>query len=381
VKLARTAGRTAGKVVPAAEKAAIVAGRRVGRQDGSRSVAGARSRGRIKPREEALARRQVAQAAERVQRSLEEGGTARRSCGLPWPRRAAGDGAAEATPRRVSAGRFIRAAIALRSLGPAAHQEGFVVRVACFPRAAVSRRRQRPLSSPSPLRSSARGRSRDKAVVLSVTQGPRGGDWKREFNPFPATTPTPLAGHRRQSTSRCSCTSRANASYVPGSRTCRTSGVPTTSRSGSRSARASRGPTGQPFSGKDRRLHVRPDAALRRARPPQGVWRLTSPNVKSADAGSVEFTFKRAYTPGPARDRHAADRVSEHKWKDVAQPASFDDPSPVGTGPMSRRSATSRPTCTRSAATRSTGRRTSRPSSALARADLPHERRDHAAAL
>jgi peptide/nickel transport system substrate-binding protein len=55
--------------------------------------------------------------------------------------------------------------------------------------------------------------------------------------------------------------------------------------------------------------------------------------VEVQGAGGVEFTFKRVYTPGLA---HIGQQpiVPEHKWKDVAQPATFDDPNPVATGPF-----------------------------------------------
>lgn len=62
------------------------------------------------------------------------------------------------------------------------------------------------------------------------------------------------------------------------------------------------------------------------------VWQFLA-GVSAPDTQTVEFKLKRPYTPGVLYIGEQA-IVSEHKWKDVAQPASFDDPSPVGTGPF-----------------------------------------------
>jgi peptide/nickel transport system substrate-binding protein len=64
----------------------------------------------------------------------------------------------------------------------------------------------------------------------------------------------------------------------------------------------------------------------------QAVWSFLA-DLKTPDANTVEFAFKRAYTPGFLAVG-TQPIVAEHKWKDVAQPAAFDDPSPVGTGPF-----------------------------------------------
>lgn len=63
-----------------------------------------------------------------------------------------------------------------------------------------------------------------------------------------------------------------------------------------------------------------------------GVWQFLA-SVAAPDARTVEFTLKRPYTPGLLYIGERA-IVPEHKWKDVPQPAAFDDPSPVGTGPF-----------------------------------------------
>jgi peptide/nickel transport system substrate-binding protein len=62
------------------------------------------------------------------------------------------------------------------------------------------------------------------------------------------------------------------------------------------------------------------------------VWQFLA-GVSALDDRTVEFALKRPYTPGLLYVGEQA-IVAEHKWKDVAQPAEFDDPSPVGTGPF-----------------------------------------------
>jgi peptide/nickel transport system substrate-binding protein len=62
------------------------------------------------------------------------------------------------------------------------------------------------------------------------------------------------------------------------------------------------------------------------------VWQFLA-SVAAPDDRTVVFTLKRPYTPGLLYVGEQA-IVAEHKWKAVAQPASFDDPSPVGTGPF-----------------------------------------------
>jgi peptide/nickel transport system substrate-binding protein len=166
-------------------------------------------------------------------------------------------------------------------------------------------------------------------VVLGVTQGPRGGEWKRAFNPFRNDTDT-----RWPSTAGVYepmlVYSRATRSYVPWLSTAYEWGA------GNLVLRFTIRPgitwsDGQPFSGRDVAFTfdlMRRFSALDRA----GVWSYLA-DVKSADGTAVEFTFKRAYTPGLLAIG-TQPIVAEHKWKDVAQPAAFDDPSPVGTGPF-----------------------------------------------
>jgi peptide/nickel transport system substrate-binding protein len=62
------------------------------------------------------------------------------------------------------------------------------------------------------------------------------------------------------------------------------------------------------------------------------VWQFLA-SVAAPDDRTAVFTMKRPYTPGLLYIGEQA-IVAEHHWKSVAQPASFDDPSPVGTGPF-----------------------------------------------
>ncbi len=64
----------------------------------------------------------------------------------------------------------------------------------------------------------------------------------------------------------------------------------------------------------------------------QGIWSFLS-SVSAIGPDTVEFTLKRPYTPGLSSIGQRA-IVPEHKWKDVTDPAAFDDPTPVGTGPF-----------------------------------------------
>jgi peptide/nickel transport system substrate-binding protein len=168
-----------------------------------------------------------------------------------------------------------------------------------------------------------------RGTTLVANPCPRGGEWKRAFNPFRDDTDTrwpatagvyePLLVY-----------SRATRTYLPWLATGYQWGT------GNLTVRFAIRPgvlwsDGQPFSGKDVAFTfdmMRRFSALDRA----GVWGFLA-DVKSADGSSVEFTFKRAYTPGLLAIG-TQPIVAEHKWKDVAQPTAFDDPSPVGTGPF-----------------------------------------------
>mgnify|MGYP000920357512 CR=1 FL=1 len=56
-------------------------------------------------------------------------------------------------------------------------------------------------------------------------------------------------------------------------------------------------------------------------------------SVTAPDASHVDFKFKRVYTPG-FYDLIAQMIVPEHVWKDVADPVTFTNDNPVGTGPF-----------------------------------------------
>jgi peptide/nickel transport system substrate-binding protein len=181
----------------------------------------------------------------------------------------------------------------------------------------------------SPAAGSAAQEAGARAAILSVTQGPRGGGWRRAFNPFRDDTDTrwpatagvyePLLVY-----------SRATRSYVPWLATAYEWGA------GNLTLRFTIRPgvawsDGQSFSARDVVFTfdlMRRFPALDRG----GTWGFLA-DVKSADGTTVEFTFKRPYTPGLLAIGTQS-IVAEHKWKDVTQPAAFDDPSPVGTGPF-----------------------------------------------
>ncbi|HEY2943834.1 MAG TPA: ABC transporter substrate-binding protein [Vicinamibacteria bacterium] len=165
--------------------------------------------------------------------------------------------------------------------------------------------------------------------VLTVSVGPRGGEWKRVFNPF-----------RDDSETRFPSTAgiyeplivynRATSSYIPWLAT----GYEWTT--GNTRLRFTIRPRvlwsdGTPFSARDVVFTfdlMRRAPALDR----QKLWSFLA-DVTAVDTATVEFTFKRPYTPGLVYIGHQP-MVAEHKWKSVAQPVSFDDPDPVGTGPF-----------------------------------------------
>jgi len=165
--------------------------------------------------------------------------------------------------------------------------------------------------------------------ALTVSVGPRGGEWKRVFNPF-----------RDDSETRFPSTAgiyeplivynRATGSYIPWLAT----GYEWTT--GNTRLRFSIRPRvlwsdGTPFSARDVVFTfdlMRRAPALDR----QKLWSFLA-DVTAVDTATVEFTLKRPYTPGLVYIGHQP-IVPEHKWKSVAQPASFDDPDPVGTGPF-----------------------------------------------
>jgi peptide/nickel transport system substrate-binding protein len=159
--------------------------------------------------------------------------------------------------------------------------------------------------------------------------GPRGGEWKRVFNPF-----------RDDSDTRFPSTAgiyepliiynRATGTYLPWLATgyrwvANNTRLRFSIRSGVLWS------DGTPFSARD----VAFTFELMRRFPPldrQRLWSLLADAV-ALDATTVEFTLKRPYTPALVYIGHQP-IVPEHTWKSVPQPVSFDDPSPVGTGPF-----------------------------------------------
>jgi peptide/nickel transport system substrate-binding protein len=176
---------------------------------------------------------------------------------------------------------------------------------------------------------SSRAASPTTARVLSASPGPRQTPWKRSFNPFrgeagflwpaPAGVYEPLLVYNR-----------ATGSYVPWLAT----GYDWSADKLKLRFALRPGVVwsdGKPFSARDVSFTfnlMQQVPALDR----EGVWTFLS-SVSAVDASTVEFTMKRPFTPGLASIGQQA-IVAEHKWKDVAQPAAFDDPAPVGTGPF-----------------------------------------------
>jgi peptide/nickel transport system substrate-binding protein len=165
--------------------------------------------------------------------------------------------------------------------------------------------------------------------VLVASPGPRQTPWKRSFNPFrgeadflwPASAGVyePLVVYNR-----------ATGGYLPWLATSY-SWSPDNLKLRFAIRPGVVWSDGHPFSARDVRFTfdlLRRVPALDRG----GVWAFLS-TVAAIDADTVEFTLKRPFTPGLA-SIGGLSIVAEHKWKDVAQPAAFDDPNPVGTGPF-----------------------------------------------
>ena len=165
--------------------------------------------------------------------------------------------------------------------------------------------------------------------VLTATVGPRQTPFTRSFNPFlsdsDARWPTWAAIHEP----RIVC-NRATGPFTPWLATAYSWSADNlklrfTLRAGVNWS------DGVPFSARD---VVFTFELMRRfpALDHDSVWQFLA-SVAAPDDRTVVFTLKRPYTPGLLYVGEQA-IVAEHKWKAVAQPASFDDPSPVGTGPF-----------------------------------------------
>jgi peptide/nickel transport system substrate-binding protein len=167
------------------------------------------------------------------------------------------------------------------------------------------------------------------AAVLTASPGPRQTPWKRSFNPFrgdaeflwPASAGVyePLLVYNR-ATGRYLPWLATSYAWSPDNLRLRFAIRPGVLWS-----------DGVAFAARDVAFTfelMRRVPALDR----QGIWTFLS-SVSAIGTDAVEFALKRPFTPGLAAiGQHAI--VSEHKWKDVAEPAAFDDPAPVGTGPF-----------------------------------------------
>ena len=174
-----------------------------------------------------------------------------------------------------------------------------------------------------------RGDANGAPTVLVATVGPRQAPFTRAFNPFKseaeARWPTWAGIHEP-----LIICNRLTGQYTPWLATAHTWSPDNlklrfTLRSGVRWS------DGAPFSSRD---VVFTFDLMRRfpALDHDTVWSFLA-GVAAVDERTVEFTLKRPYTPGLLYVGEQA-IVAEHKWKDVANPVDFDDPSPVGTGPF-----------------------------------------------
>jgi peptide/nickel transport system substrate-binding protein len=165
--------------------------------------------------------------------------------------------------------------------------------------------------------------------VLTATIGPRQGTWTRSFNPFrsDAESRWPTWAGIYESLVICN---RATGAYPPWLATAFDWSpdhltLRFTIRSGVKWS------DGTAFSARD----VAFTFDLMRRFPAldhDAVWQFLA-DVTAPDDATAVFRFKRPCTPGTLYVGEQA-IVPAHKWKDVAQPATFDDPSPVGTGPF-----------------------------------------------
>jgi peptide/nickel transport system substrate-binding protein len=167
------------------------------------------------------------------------------------------------------------------------------------------------------------------ARPLTVSVGPRDGVWKRVFNPllYDADTRWPAAAGIYEP---LIVYNRATASYLPwlGTRydwSENNTRLRFTLRPGVLWSDRT------PFTSQD---VVFTFDLLKRfpALDRQKMWGFLA-DVTAVNGTTVDFVFKAPYTPGLVSIGHQP-IVPEHKWKTVANPASFDNPSPVGTGPF-----------------------------------------------
>jgi peptide/nickel transport system substrate-binding protein len=168
---------------------------------------------------------------------------------------------------------------------------------------------------------------RPALTVLTATGAPRQTPWSRSFNPFRADSLYPTWGGVYEPLIVCNYSTgdikpwlATSYSWSPDNLVLRF-----TTRAGVTWS------DGTPFSAADVAFTfdlMRRFPAVDRA----AMWQFLA-DVTAPDAQTAVFRFKRPYTPGLLYvGEHPI--VPAHKWRDVAQPESFDDPAPVGTGPF-----------------------------------------------
>jgi peptide/nickel transport system substrate-binding protein len=164
-------------------------------------------------------------------------------------------------------------------------------------------------------------------ALLSVTNGPRQATWTRNFNPLHPGALFPSLGGIYEP---LLVFNRVKGTYVPWlassySWTTDNTRLTFEVRPGVKWS------DGNPFSATDvvftfdlLRRHKELDT--------RRVWEFLS-DVKAPTGTSVEFTFRRAYTPGLVFIGHQV-IVPEHAFKGVPDPATFLNETPVATGPF-----------------------------------------------
>jgi len=164
---------------------------------------------------------------------------------------------------------------------------------------------------------------------LTLSVGPRDGVWKRVFNPllYEVDTRWPAAAGIYEP---LLVYNRATATYMPWL------GTRYDWSDNNRRLRFTLRPgvkwsDGAPFTARDVAFTfdlLKRFPVLDRVK----MWGFLS-DVTAVDPTTVDFVFSRPFTPGLV-SLGQLPIVPEHRWKAVANPATFDDPSPVGTGPF-----------------------------------------------
>jgi len=164
-------------------------------------------------------------------------------------------------------------------------------------------------------------------AFLTVCIGPRDATWTRNFNPFHPSALFPSAGGIYEP---LLVFNRVNGTYVPWLASAYSWSTDNT-RLTFEVRPGVKWSDGSSFTARDvvftfdlLRRHPALDA--------RRVWEFLS-TVKAPTEASVEFTFRRAYTPGLVFIGHQA-IVPEHVFKNVADPTTFTNETPVATGPF-----------------------------------------------